>query len=94
MLITKGIIHPKFNYGSKNKNIRSGVGIMENGNVVFAISRNLVNFHDFATFFRDVLNCENALYLDGAISEMYLYDLAPEHNGGHFGPMISVIKKD
>jgi uncharacterized protein YigE (DUF2233 family) len=93
MLSIKGVINPVFKYGSTNKNIRSGVGIMENGNVVFAISRDMVNFYDFATFFRDIFNCKDALYLDGAISEMYLSDLAPEHTGGQFGPMISVIKK-
>lgn len=71
MLVADGKIHPRFTEGSASKYIRSGVGINQNGLVSFAISREPVNFYDFAKFFRDTLGCKNALYLDGAISKFY-----------------------
>ena len=93
MLVINNRIHPIFTKGSQNLNIRSGVGIGSNNKVIFAISNTPTNFYDFAIFFRDILQCKNALYLDGAISQMYLHDLNPGAIGGNFGPVISVTKK-
>lgn len=92
MLVIDGILHDKFVESSKNLNIRSGVGITNSNKVVFLISEGYVNFWDFATVFKDVLSCKNALYLDGAISLMYLKDRNKDVQGGNFGPMISVSK--
>ncbi|RYU93057.1 phosphodiester glycosidase family protein [Emticicia agri] len=75
MLLIDGKIHPRFVAGSANKNIRSGVGIIDKNKVVFAISDQPVNFYEFAVLFREKFNCRNALYLDGAISKMYLPEL-------------------
>lgn len=74
MLLIDGNIHSGFNANSKNRNIRNGVGILPDGNAVFAISNCRVTFYEFATFFQS-LGCENALYLDGVVSKMYV----PEH---------------
>lgn len=94
MLVINGKIHRAFIQGSKNLKIRSGVGVMPSkSKVVFAITINESNFYDFATFFKDVFQCPNALFLDGAISKMYLSDLHPKELEGNFGPMISVSKK-
>lgn len=94
MLVINGKLHPKFNYGSPNLNIRSGVGILPNGNIIFIISnKSETNFFDFATIFKDIFACKNALFLDGAISKMYLKNLNPKELGGNFGPLISVTKK-
>jgi len=93
MLLIDGEIHKKFREGSTNFNIRSGVGIINEKKIVFAISLTEVNFYDFAMFFKEIFNCKNALYLDGAISKMYLYDIAPKTIDGRFGPMISVSRK-
>ncbi len=38
------------------------------------------------------LNCKNALYLDGAISKMYLPALNRFDTTNNFGAMIGVIK--
>lgn len=92
MLKIHGKIHHKFNRGSKSKKIRSGVGIF-NGKSVFAITRGNSNFYDFATFFTVVFNCENALFLDGAISRMYMKGISEKDLGGNFGPLLSVTKK-
>lgn len=94
MLVIDGKVHPKFNYGSINKHIRNGVGIMEDGDVIFIISDTPTTFYDFATVFKDFFGCENALYLDGAISKQYMSkSRRKDINGGGFGPMISVVKK-
>ncbi len=92
MLLINGKLHDKFVKGSKNEKIRSGVGIINDKKVIFAITINKSNFYEFATFFKDVFNCNDALFLDGAISQMYLKNINPI-TGGHFGPMISVSKK-
>ena len=92
MLLIGGEIHPVFQNNSTNRKIRSGVGIVSNKKVVFIISIDEVNFYDFAYLFKLLFNSKDALFLDGAISRMYLYDLAPQEKGGSFGPMISVVK--
>jgi len=76
MLVRNGRLHPRFIASSASLYVRNGVGVDREGRVVFAISDMPVNFHDFATLFRDRLDAPNALYLDGSISAMY----APELN--------------
>lgn len=93
MLVIDNKIHDKFVQGSKNINIRSGVGITDNKRVIFLISDEQVNFWDFATVFKDIFGCKNALYLDGAISLMYLNKIKTNDIGGNFGPLISVTKR-
>lgn len=95
LLLYRGIIHEGFTQGSSNKYIRNGVGIitLENKNLIaFVISDRPVNFYDFALFFRDFLYCENALYLDGHISAMYLPDLNRNQSGGSFGTVIYALE--
>lgn len=92
MLVIDGKIHPAFNQGSPNKYIRSGVGLIDNDHIVFIISNRPVNFYDFATLFRDYFGCSDALYLDGAISEMYLPELKRDNLNGNFGPIIGIIE--
>lgn len=94
MLVVNGQINTKFTPQSKNLNLRSGVGIMPNGYMVFIISQsNQTNFYDFAAIFKDRFGCNNALYLDGAISKMYLKNSRPTDLGGDYGVIISVTKK-
>ena len=71
LLVSAGVIHPRFTPGSKNCRLRSGVGVDADGTVYLVISNGTVNFYDFSIFFRDQLSCPDALYLDGAISELY-----------------------
>jgi uncharacterized protein YigE (DUF2233 family) len=93
MLVNNGEIHPSFKSGSQNRKIRSGVGIVDSKKSAFAISLDEANFYDFAILFKDILGCNDALFLDGAISLMYLKDIAPNTLGGQFGPLISVTDK-
>jgi len=91
MLLINGEYHPKFNKGSKNLNIRNGVGILPNGKVLFAMSTERINFYDFANFFKKN-GCQNALYLDGAISKTYLPEKGVKELGGNFGVLIGVVE--
>ena len=91
MLLINGKMHPRFMKGSKNIHIRNGVGILEDGRVLFGISTELINFYDFATFFKKN-GCKNALYFDGAISDIYL---PPKHEGyahSRFGVMVAEVR--
>ena len=89
MLVIDGKIHPEFKQGSKNVNIRNGVGILPGNRIVFAMSKIEINFYDFANYFKS-LGCKNALYLDGFVSRTYL----PEQNwiqtDGNFGVLVGV----
>lgn len=89
MLVIDGALHPRFNAGSTSRHIRNGVGV-EGERVVFAISDEPVNFHTFASLFRDHLRTPNALYLDGAISRLYAPNLDRSDSGLPLGPMVVV----
>ena len=88
MLVVDGKIHSKFKKESENLNIRNGVGILPNGNSIFAISNDEINFYDFAMFFKDA-GCKDALYLDGYVSKMYLPEKELTEMGGKFGVIIA-----
>ena len=92
MLVIDGKLHDKFSPGSQNEKIRSGVGLVNKKTVVFLITLDESNFYNFATVFKDIFSCKDALFLDGAISQMYLKNINPVV-GGNFGPIISVTKK-
>ena len=89
MLVIKGAINKAFDKQSLNTNIRSGVGILPNGYPVFVIA-DAVTFYDFAMIFKEKFHCQDALFLDGAISKMFIGQKLDDAN---FGPMIEVIKK-
>ena len=89
MLVINDSIHAAFNKNSINTNIRNGVGILPDGSVLFAISSGEITFYDFALFFKKS-GCRNALYLDGAISQMYCPEKRLSSAGGSFGVIIGV----
>lgn len=91
MLLIDGAMHPKFRKGSSNLHYRNGVGILPDGNVLFAISKEKINFYDFATFFLSK-GCKNALYLDGFVSRLYLPEQGVEQMDGNFGVMIAEVE--
>ena len=91
MLVIDGKIHAAFAPGSTNLNIRNGVGILPNNELIFAMSKTGISFYDFANYFKN-LGCKNALYLDGYVSRTYL----PAKNwlqvDGDFAVMIGITK--
>jgi uncharacterized protein YigE (DUF2233 family) len=93
MLVIDGKLHPKFQADSASRKIRDGVGVRADGVAVFAISNDVVTFHEFARLFRDDLNCPNALFLDGSISSLYAPAIGRNDDFWNLGPMVGVFRK-
>ncbi|RVJ72723.1 phosphodiester glycosidase family protein [Sinorhizobium medicae] len=91
MLVVDGALHPRFLPDSDSLRTRNGVGVATNGKVVFAASKRPVRFHDFATLFRDALDCPNALFLDGTISSLYAPEINRHDRLFPLGPIIAVV---
>lgn len=75
LLLGRGVIHPAFDPKSKNLRQRSAVGVRKaDGQVIFVVTdrkdaeKRTVSFHALASFFLE-LGCEDALFLDGDISD-------------------------
>lgn len=96
MLVIDGEIHPKFKPESTSKKIRNGVGICGEGNqqtIKFVTSSGLVNFYEFATLFKDELNCNNALFFDGGIaSALYAPDIN-RHDKKNMGVIVGLVEQ-
>ena len=89
MLLINGEVHPEFKEGSSNLNIRNGVGILPDNKVIFAMSKEPINFYDFTMYFKK-RGCKNALYLDGFVSRTYLPEKNWVQTDGNFGVIIAV----
>ncbi len=93
MLLINGAYHPAFKKGSQNLNIRNGVGVTADGKrLIFAISEDPTNFYDFALLFKH-FGCVDALYLDGAISRVYMPEKGRKDLNGSFASIITLIQK-
>ncbi|MCX7565622.1 phosphodiester glycosidase family protein [Sulfitobacter sp. F26169L] len=94
MLVIDGELHPRFLRDSTSRYIRNGVGTSDDGRVAsFVISNNPVTFHTFASFFRDHLGLNNALYFDGNVSRLRAPDLGRDDIGfGALGPIVGVVE--
>lgn len=94
MLVIDGKIHPRFLPDSDSLKRRNGVGVTEEGKVIFVLADSPVRFYDFALFFRDVLKTPNALYLDGTISRVYAPELGRNDPGAAMGPIVGAVAKE
>ena len=81
LLLRNGAIHPAFKTDSPNKRLRNAVGVhAASGEIIFVMSDRLdrvngrVTFHQITRFFLH-LGCNDALYLDGDISDMIVEPL-------------------
>lgn len=94
MLVIDGVLHPDLNPDGTSLRRRNGVGISADGEeVFFVISETPVNFHTFARLFRDDLRTPNALYLDGAVSKVYVPSLERNESGLDMGPIVGVVRR-
>jgi uncharacterized protein YigE (DUF2233 family) len=98
MLVIDESIHASFKYDSKYVNIRNGVGILKSTNhkdAVFVISEEPVTLYEFGLVFKDLFQCDQALYLDGAISKMYINDNGKSFGqlDGELGPVLTIQNK-
>ncbi len=92
LLVEGGNLHPRVIPNGTSRLYRNGVGSDTTGErVTFAISNEPVNFHDFATLFRDTLGLPNALYFDGKVSRLYAPELGRDDFGWQMGPMVGVL---
>jgi prepilin-type processing-associated H-X9-DG protein len=73
-------------------NVRNGVGILPDGKLIFAISKDKINFYDFANYFKK-LGYKNALYLDGSVSKTYLPKKNWNSIKGNFGVIIGETRE-
>ncbi|CAN5154488.1 phosphodiester glycosidase family protein [soil metagenome] len=92
MLVINGAIHPAFSPTGTSYKRRNGVGIRDDGQVVFAISEVPVNFYGFARLFRDELGTKNALFFDGTVSSLYDLALARDDQAFSLGPIVAAVQ--
>ena len=90
MLVIEGRIHPKIHMTGTSEKLRNGVGMRQDGRIVFAISDGPVTFHAFARLFRDALGCPNALFFDGSVSSLYSPELKRNDGLTSIGPIVGV----
>lgn len=88
-LLLDGEVHHEFREGSTNYALRSGVGVSPDGQTVYLALSGWTNLWDFATMFRDELGVEDALYLDGQISDLWVTGM--ESPGVLSGPYAGII---
>jgi uncharacterized protein YigE (DUF2233 family) len=88
LLIEQGVVHPRLSAFSKY--IRNGVGVTGN-TVVFVVSNVPVSLLDLAMYFKNELNCSDALYLDGSVSGLYSSALGRSDSTVDLGPIIALV---
>jgi uncharacterized protein YigE (DUF2233 family) len=94
MLVIDGRIHPRILPNGTSAKIRNGVGVDDNGGVVFAIADEPVTFDAFARLFRDGLGSRNALFLDGSLSSLYAPELKRDDEIGPIGPIVAAVRPE
>ena len=94
MLVIGGQIHPRFLPDGTSRYTRNGVGVTPDGTVVFAISRDPLSLGSFARFFRDAVDCPDALFFDGAVSSLWAGGETIIDSGHPAGPVVAVFGRE
>ena len=86
---TENFTRPSIRTANSRK-IRNAVGVDATGRAHFVISEAPISFGKLARYYRDVLNVDNALFLDGSVSQ--IWDVPNERldTGPDIGPLIVV----
>jgi uncharacterized protein YigE (DUF2233 family) len=92
MLVHRGALHPAFRENSESRLYRNGVCAPTPDVGGVRQQRGSLNFHEFATFFRDTLQCSEALFLDGTINSLYSTELRRSDFRMDLGPIIGVVE--
>ncbi|TCJ12534.1 hypothetical protein EPD60_14770 [Flaviaesturariibacter flavus] len=79
MLVINGAVNPKLTR-AQSRYIRNGVGILADGRILFAISREPVTFQELARFFVQQ-GCRSAAFIDGVVSQSWRPGAAPPYDG-------------
>jgi uncharacterized protein YigE (DUF2233 family) len=93
MLVIDGALHPSFQHDGPSRYIRNGVGVRDGRTAYFVISSGAVSFGRFARFFRDELECRDALFFDGAVSSLWAPSLDRRDDAHEIGPMVVVLDR-
>lgn len=91
MLVINDEVHPQFNPDSTSLKFRNGAGVCTDGSIQFVNSEQPVSFYEFATLFKDTLNCPNALFLDGGIASALYAPSINRYDKKEMGVMIGVV---
>ncbi len=94
MLVVNGELHPDIQPNGTSLRIRNAVGVDELGRAHFVMSEVPVSFGKLARYYRDVLNVDNALYLDGSVSQIWDVPNDRLETGSPIGPLIVVTMQD
>lgn len=93
MLVINGAFNAQISPDGASKYIRNAVGVRKDHVAVFVISDEVVSFGRLARFLRDDLDCDNALYLDGAVSSLWVPSQGRRDNRAPLGPLLIVTAK-
>lgn len=91
MLVTQGAIHPRFLPDGTSRYIRNGVGVRADGSIVLAITRDPVSLGSFGRLFRELAECTDALFFDGAVSSLAWGARMEIDAGEPAGPVVAVF---
>jgi uncharacterized protein YigE (DUF2233 family) len=93
MLVIDGEMHPRFAEDGASRFVRNGVGLRDSHTAYFVISSGMVSFGRFARFFRDELNCRDALFFDGTVSSLWAPSIGRSDDNHELGPMVVVLER-
>ncbi len=93
MLVINGEMHPAFSEDGTSRLVRNGVGLRDAHTAYFVISSGMVSFGRFARFFRDELQCRDALFLDGTVSSLWAPSIGRADDNHELGPMVVVLDR-
>ncbi len=93
MLVINGKLHPDIHRDGVSRKLRNGVGVDRSGRAHFVISDEPISFGKLARYFRDDLDCPDALFLDGSVSSLWDPHMGRVDGGPLLGPLIVVEKR-
>ena len=93
MLVIDGKLHPEISHDGESRLVRNAVGVDGKGRAHFVISNAAISFGKLARFYRDELDVDNALYLDGNVSALWNPATGRLDTGAPIGPIVVVEKK-
>ena len=94
MLVIDGRLHPAIQDNGPSLHVRNGVGVDSADTAWFIISDVAVSFGRMARFFRDVLHCRNALYLDGSVSSLWDRPVGRRDTYSRLGPLVAIFERE
>ncbi|MEN2751418.1 phosphodiester glycosidase family protein [Psychrobacter sp. FBL11] len=92
MLVINDEIHPQFNPDSSSRKFRNGAGVCRDNSIQLVNSDEPVTFYQFASLFKDNLNCPNALFLDGGVASALYAPSIDKHDKKEMGVIIGVVE--